>query len=122
MQGIGEEQEPLAGKFLGCEHRSRASAHRAPAEDEGLQSDFAAGVRSHGGDAFLQARHGVRMAGPFLAVKEVEADNVEPAPAQVLGNFPATGSCSSPIPCIRRGSPKSCATRILRGSRYRSYA
>src|SRR5712691_465961 len=85
MKRVGEEQQAVAGKFLGCEHRGRPSAQRAPAENERLGGELAAGVRSHGGDAFLQARHGVRMTGPFLAVKKVEANDVEPAAEQRLG-------------------------------------
>src|SRR3982074_1312137 len=86
MERVGEEKQAVAGKSVRSEHRSRPSAHRASAKNEGLRPELAAGVRRHGGDAFLQARHGVRMGGPFLAVKEVEADDVEPAPAQVLAH------------------------------------
>src|SRR6266700_3440984 len=95
MERVGEEQQAVAGKSVRREHRSRAPAHRAPAEDEGLRRDFAARVRGHGGDAFLQAGHGVRMAGPFLAVREVEANDVEPASAQALGHreHAAAGRC-----------------------------
>src|SRR2546426_8504542 len=85
MKRVGEEQQAVARKFLSHEHRSRPSAHRPSAEDEGLRPDFAAGVRGYGGDGFLQAGHGGRMAGSFLAVKEVEAKDLTPASAQRLG-------------------------------------
>src|SRR5439155_11168884 len=68
-------------------------AHRAPAEDEGLRRDFAAGVRGHGRDAFLQARHGIRAPGTLLLVKEIETNDVKPASTQLFGHpeHPAVG-------------------------------
>ena len=53
MQGVGEEQQAVAGKSVRREHRSRPSAHRPSAENEGPRRDLAARVRRHGGDAFL---------------------------------------------------------------------
>src|SRR5882724_9786171 len=86
MERVGEEQQTVAGKSVRGEHRSHASAHRASAENERLRPDLAAGVRGHCSDAFLQARHRVRMAGTFLAVREVETNDVKPALEQRFGH------------------------------------
>src|SRR3989454_12826633 len=85
MKRVGEKQQAVAGKSVRCEHRSRASTHRPSAEEEGLRRELAAGMRSHRGDAFLQARHRIRTAGTLLLVEEIEPNDVKPAAAQRLG-------------------------------------
>src|SRR5260221_11688484 len=86
MKRVGEEQQTVACKSVRGEHRSHASAHRASAENERLRPDLAASVRGHGSDAFLQSRHRVRVAGPCLAVREVETNDVKTALEQRLGH------------------------------------
>ena len=118
MKRVGEEQEAFAGKSVRREHRSRPSAHRASAENERLRPDFAAGVRGHGGDAFLQARHRVWMAGPFLAVREVETNDVEPALEQRLGH-PEHAAVAHVAAGAVRENKKPAAGRCRRGLEHR---
>src|SRR2546422_10368112 len=85
MKRVGEKQQAVAGKSVRCEHRSRASTHRTSAEEEGLRRELAAGMRSHRGDAFLQARDRVRTAGNLLLEEGIEKNDGKTPSAQRLG-------------------------------------
>jgi hypothetical protein len=86
VQRVGEQQQAIAGKRIGCQHRRGSSTHRPPAENDAVRSDLAAGVRRDSDDAFLQARHRVRTTGSFFPVREVETNDVEAALAQPFGH------------------------------------
>ena len=82
MQRIGEEEQTVAGKAIGCEHRGDAPAHGAAADDERL-------LAAHAGDdrleALAQHRHRIGTARALVAIREVEAHHLNAARAQRRG-------------------------------------
>src|SRR5260221_13831685 len=114
MKRVGEEQQNVVWKSVRGEHRSHASAHRTSAENERLRPDLAASVRGHGSDAFLQSRHRVRVAGTFLAVREVETNDVKPALEKRFGH-PEHAAVAHVAAGAMRENKKPAAGRCQRG-------
>lgn len=79
MQRISEEQQAVAVETVRREHRRRAPAHRAAADDQ--LAPVARALR-HLRDPRLQHRHRIGAVRFLLAIREIETDHLEPARAE----------------------------------------